>query len=88
MLSFRKDGPWVASYLGRDLSFLVLLYHFKVIYVCKVLYFITVFSAAVSVKMNILLFAPGLFIIMFSSQGMWKTALNLILCASVQVSLF
>lgn len=45
------------------------------------------FSAAVSVKMNILLFAPGLFIIMFSSQGMWKTALNLILCASVQVLL-
>lgn len=43
------------------------------------------FSVAVSVKMNILLFAPALFFILLSTNGYVKTALNLGVCAFVQL---
>lgn len=44
-----------------------------------------VFSLAVTVKMNILLFAPALFFILLLSVGPRKTILNLIICAAVQL---
>ncbi|GAB6019313.1 Lethal(2)neighbour of tid protein [Chamberlinius hualienensis] len=45
------------------------------------------FSLAVSVKMNILLFAPALFILFLSAQGLRGTIINLTICASVQLIL-
>ncbi|XP_078493685.1 dol-P-Man:Man(5)GlcNAc(2)-PP-Dol alpha-1,3-mannosyltransferase-like [Ciona intestinalis] len=44
------------------------------------------FSFAVSVKMNILLFAPGLLLLMIE-HGIKATAINLIICAGLQVVL-
>ena len=40
---------------------------------------------AVSVKMNILLFAPGLLLLLFQSFGVWWTIPRLALCALIQV---
>jgi len=45
------------------------------------------FSLAVSVKMNILLFAPGLLVILLYENGIFKTAVNLFICAFLQVIL-
>ncbi|KAK6051957.1 hypothetical protein COOONC_10538 [Cooperia oncophora] len=42
------------------------------------------YSFAVGIKMNVLLFAPALFFILLLNVGVWKTALNLICCAAVQ----
>ena len=42
-------------------------------------------SLAVSIKMNILLFAPGLLLLLFKSLGVWWTIPRLALCAVVQV---
>ncbi|KAK0395726.1 hypothetical protein QR680_001400 [Steinernema hermaphroditum] len=43
------------------------------------------YSLAVSVKMNILLFAPALFFILLFSNGIFLTAFYLSVCAAVQV---
>ena len=43
-------------------------------------------SLAVSVKMNILLFAPGLLLVYLASLGLWNTVGQLAICGSVQVS--
>merc|ERR1712142_832596 len=45
------------------------------------------YSLAVSIKMNILLFAPALFLAYLATQGMWGTVKQLTICASVQVVL-
>lgn len=45
------------------------------------------FSMAVSVKMNILLFAPGLLLLLLKSFGVWWTIPRLALCAVVQLIL-
>ena len=44
-------------------------------------------SLAVSVKMNVLLFAPGLLFLLLSEFGLMKTIPKLSLCAIIQVSL-
>ncbi|XP_065182149.1 dol-P-Man:Man(5)GlcNAc(2)-PP-Dol alpha-1,3-mannosyltransferase-like isoform X1 [Sycon ciliatum] len=46
-----------------------------------------VFSLAVSVKMNILLFAPGLGILLLQSLGPVRTFVNIAMCAVIQVAL-
>ncbi|OQR96785.1 dolichyl-P-Man:Man(5)GlcNAc(2)-PP-dolichyl mannosyltransferase [Achlya hypogyna] len=46
-----------------------------------------VYSLAVSVKMNVLLFAPALFFLLLQSSGILRTAGYLALCAAVQVAL-
>ncbi|CAJ0607235.1 unnamed protein product [Cylicocyclus nassatus] len=43
------------------------------------------YSFAVSIKMNVLLFAPALFFILLLNVGVWRTILNLMCCAIVQV---
>ena len=45
-----------------------------------------VYSLAVSVKMNLLLFAPGLLFLLLCAHGVRKTATLIALCALVQVS--
>uniref|UniRef100_A0A023GM85 dolichyl-P-Man:Man5GlcNAc2-PP-dolichol alpha-1,3-mannosyltransferase n=1 Tax=Amblyomma triste TaxID=251400 RepID=A0A023GM85_AMBTT len=47
----------------------------------------TLFSLAVSVKMNILLFAPALFFVLLSTRGIFKTLLLIGLCGSIQLIL-
>lgn len=47
----------------------------------------TVYSLAVSVKMNVLLFAPGLLFLLLCEFGLWKTLPKLILCAVIQLLL-
>ena len=42
-------------------------------------------SFAVSVKMNVLLFAPGLLVLMLRSFGFWQTIPKLMICAATQV---
>ena len=42
-------------------------------------------SLAVSVKMNVLLFAPGLLFLLLSEFGLIKTIPKLTLCAVIQV---
>ncbi|PRP83356.1 hypothetical protein PROFUN_09337 [Planoprotostelium fungivorum] len=62
---------------------------------CAVLLFIKkrwswgcfVFSLAVSVKMNVLLFAPGLLLLLLKRFGVWGTIPKLAICASLQVIL-
>lgn len=44
------------------------------------------FSFAVSIKMNVLLFAPGLLVLLIQSLGLKKAFLHILLCAVVQVS--
>ena len=46
-----------------------------------------VYSVAVSVKMNVLLFAPGLLIVMLVQNGIPTTAWHLTICAAVQIFL-
>lgn len=43
------------------------------------------FSLAVGVKMNILLFAPGLLLLLLQANGIAGTAICLSICAGVQV---
>lgn len=43
-------------------------------------------SLAVSVKMNVMLFAPGLLFILLSEFGLLKTLPKLTICAIIQVS--
>ena len=38
--------------------------------------------------MNILLFAPGLLILFLVEKGIWKTVINLVICASLQVVIY
>ena len=45
------------------------------------------FSLAVSIKMNILLFAPGLLLLLWKRFGFWRTIPRLIVCAVPQVVL-
>ncbi|KAI5092894.1 dol-P-Man:Man(5)GlcNAc(2)-PP-Dol alpha-1,3-mannosyltransferase, partial [Silurus meridionalis] len=45
------------------------------------------YSLAVSVKMNVMLFAPGLFFILLSEFGLMKTLPKLTLCAIIQLVL-
>lgn len=46
------------------------------------------FSLAVSIKMNVLLFAPGLLLLLLqSSPGIWETITCLGICASIQLVL-
>ncbi|XP_067122133.1 dol-P-Man:Man(5)GlcNAc(2)-PP-Dol alpha-1,3-mannosyltransferase [Centruroides vittatus] len=47
----------------------------------------TFYSLAVSVKMNILLFAPGLLILLLRTNGLHGTIWNLLLCAFIQIIL-
>lgn len=59
------------------------------VYIFKIAYFLdsVLFdSLAVSVKMNVILFAPGLLFILLSELGLMKTLPKLTLCAVVQVS--
>lgn len=46
-----------------------------------------VYSFAVGIKMNVLLFAPGLFLLMLHRLGIFHTIKNLTICATVQVLL-
>lgn len=43
------------------------------------------YSLAVGVKMNILLFAPGLLLLLLQANGVFGTAVCLSICAGVQV---
>ncbi|KHJ87369.1 ALG3 protein [Oesophagostomum dentatum] len=43
------------------------------------------YSFAVSIKMNVLLFAPALLFILLLNVGVWRTIVNLAICAVVQV---
>ncbi|XP_070560546.1 dol-P-Man:Man(5)GlcNAc(2)-PP-Dol alpha-1,3-mannosyltransferase-like [Ptychodera flava] len=43
------------------------------------------FSIAVSIKMNVLLFAPGLLLLLLTELGFWSTIPRLVICALVQV---
>jgi alpha-1,3-mannosyltransferase len=43
------------------------------------------FSLGVSIKMNILLFAPGLFVLLVLSSGLIKTIFYILFCAVVQL---
>lgn len=45
-------------------------------------------SLAVSVKMNVLLFAPGLLFLLLSEFGLIRTIPKLSLCAAIQVNMF
>ncbi|POM67232.1 Dolichyl-P-Man:Man(5)GlcNAc(2)-PP-dolichyl mannosyltransferase [Phytophthora palmivora] len=45
------------------------------------------FSVAVSVKMNVLLFAPALFFLLLQSCGILRTAWYLFICAAIQIAL-
>jgi len=45
------------------------------------------FSLAVSVKMNVMLFAPGLLVILLEGVGISKTIFLLIICAAIQIVL-
>ncbi|KAI9909357.1 hypothetical protein PsorP6_014770 [Peronosclerospora sorghi] len=45
------------------------------------------FSLAVSIKMNVLLFAPALFFLLLQSCGIVRTAWYLFLCAAIQIAL-
>uniref|UniRef100_A0AAV1UWW6 dolichyl-P-Man:Man5GlcNAc2-PP-dolichol alpha-1,3-mannosyltransferase n=1 Tax=Peronospora matthiolae TaxID=2874970 RepID=A0AAV1UWW6_9STRA len=45
------------------------------------------FSLAVSVKMNVLLFAPALFFLLLQSCGILRTAWYLLVCAAIQIAL-
>lgn len=45
-------------------------------------------SLAVSVKMNVLLFAPGLLFLLLSEFGLIRTIPKLSLCAGIQVKYF
>ncbi|KAL1280869.1 hypothetical protein QQF64_015469 [Cirrhinus molitorella] len=45
------------------------------------------YSLAVSVKMNVLLFAPGLLFLLLCEFGLWKTLPKLTLCAVIQLVL-
>ncbi|XP_073773512.1 dol-P-Man:Man(5)GlcNAc(2)-PP-Dol alpha-1,3-mannosyltransferase isoform X3 [Danio rerio] len=45
------------------------------------------YSLAVSVKMNVLLFAPGLLFLLLCEFGLWKTLPRLALCAVIQLVL-
>ncbi|KAI9911883.1 hypothetical protein PsorP6_008954 [Peronosclerospora sorghi] len=45
------------------------------------------FSLAVSIKMNVLLFAPALFFLLLQSCGILRTAWYLFLCAAIQIAL-
>ena len=47
--------------------------------------FLCCHSLAVSVKMNILLFAPGLLLLLISKFGIYKTPIYLAICAALQV---
>ena len=42
-------------------------------------------SLAVSIKMNILLFAPGLLLVLLAERGVRRTIADLAVCALVQV---
>ncbi|UYV68714.1 ALG3, partial [Cordylochernes scorpioides] len=42
------------------------------------------YSAAVSIKMNILLFAPGLLVLLLATKGLWGAILHISYCALVQ----
>ncbi|KJH52062.1 ALG3 protein [Dictyocaulus viviparus] len=43
------------------------------------------YSVAVSIKMNVLLFAPAVFFILLLNIGIWRTVLNLVCCTVVQI---
>ncbi|KAJ1357779.1 hypothetical protein KIN20_015999 [Parelaphostrongylus tenuis] len=43
------------------------------------------YSLAVTIKMNILLFAPAVFFILLLNVGIWRTAFYLACCAAVQI---
>nr|CAB3221215.1 dol-P-Man:Man(5)GlcNAc(2)-PP-Dol alpha-1,3-mannosyltransferase-like [Phallusia mammillata] len=45
------------------------------------------FSFAVSIKMNVLLFAPGLLVVYLVENGILQTLRNLLICAGLQVAL-
>ncbi|KAG6615202.1 Dolichyl-P-Man:Man(5)GlcNAc(2)-PP-dolichyl mannosyltransferase [Phytophthora cinnamomi] len=45
------------------------------------------FSLAVSIKMNVLLFAPALFFLLLQSCGILRTAWYLFICAAIQIAL-
>ncbi|KAF4323654.1 hypothetical protein BBO99_00002207 [Phytophthora kernoviae] len=45
------------------------------------------FSCAVSIKMNVLLFAPALFFLLLQSCGILRTAWYLFTCAAIQIAL-
>lgn len=47
----------------------------------------SVFSLAVSIKMNILLFAPALLLAYIATQGIYGTIKQLSICAGIQVIL-
>ena len=46
------------------------------------------YSLGVSVKMNVMLFAPALLVLLLVSQGPVGTVKNLIICAIPQVSFY
>ena len=45
------------------------------------------FSLAVSIKMNILLYAPGLLLLLLEDNSLFETFICLSICASVQLAL-
>ncbi|KTG46409.1 hypothetical protein cypCar_00004345 [Cyprinus carpio] len=84
------DGRWtLGCALYRQYNVLMpdhfnisaLCVHLKYIFVCAV------DSLAVSVKMNVLLFAPGLLFLLLCEFGLWKALPKLSLCAGIQLVL-
>lgn len=44
-------------------------------------------SLGVSIKMNVLLFAPAIFLLFIASLGLWGTVKQLVICGTIQIAL-
>ncbi|KAM7311315.1 lethal(2)neighbour of Tid protein isoform X1 [Ixodes scapularis] len=85
--SYRIHSIYVLR-LFNDPVAMALLYAALVFFVrCRWLVGCVLYSLAVSVKMNILLFAPALFVALLSTQGLFKTFLLITTCGLIQVGL-
>jgi hypothetical protein len=73
------DGYWTLGSTFFRYFRLMNSFHYC-IYILKFLY-----SLAVSIKMNILLFAPALLLAYIASQGFYGTIKQLSICAGIQV---
>lgn len=73
--------------LRRQWTIACILYRFNKNEFIYLIIFLLFFSLAVSIKMNIILMAPALFIILLLSVGLQATFKNIFYCALLQVRL-
>ena len=84
-INFFLDNHWsLGSILFRYIFIIFLFY----VSLAASTFFKFFFSLAVSIKMNILLFAPALLLAYIASQGIYGTIKQLTICASIQVLLY